>query len=292
MTQPDAHELLDIARSTLLEQLLPALPGELRYPALMIANAMAIAARESRLGLWPRTRSGHVWPPWSTRRPQPCPTCAANWHGPFAWAAMTPRKTIEPWSRHCARSPSPDWPSAIPRPCPERRQPSHSRQTSTQKDNHELHPPGRTARLAGQDPRLHRRTGHPARERPPPGQPRPQRRPAPGPGGPRPRGRLADAPRQPRNGWPGAEPRGQGDRLRRGRLLAAGPGGAEHPCPGRRQHPPDGRGRHRGAERPLVAPAGPGPCPFLLRHDRACARLRLETPRCCAPPPSAMATTT
>ncbi|KSH97449.1 DUF6285 domain-containing protein [Pseudomonas aeruginosa] len=50
MTQPDAHELLDIARWTLLEQLLPALPGELRYPALMIANAMAIAARESRLG--------------------------------------------------------------------------------------------------------------------------------------------------------------------------------------------------------------------------------------------------
>ncbi|MGB5956365.1 4-hydroxypentanoyl-CoA kinase subunit LvaB [Pseudomonas sp.] len=50
MTQPNAHELLDIARATLLEQLLPALPGELRYPALMIANAMAIAARESRLG--------------------------------------------------------------------------------------------------------------------------------------------------------------------------------------------------------------------------------------------------
>lgn len=50
MTQPNVHELLDIARSTLLEQLLPALPGELRYPALMIANAMAIAARESRLG--------------------------------------------------------------------------------------------------------------------------------------------------------------------------------------------------------------------------------------------------
>ncbi|MEB6591035.1 DUF6285 domain-containing protein [Pseudomonas asiatica] len=50
MTQPNAHELLDIARATLLEQLLPALPGELRYPALMIANSMAIAARESRLG--------------------------------------------------------------------------------------------------------------------------------------------------------------------------------------------------------------------------------------------------
>lgn len=50
MTQPHAHDLLDIARQTLLEQVLPALPGELRYPALMIANAMAIAARENRLG--------------------------------------------------------------------------------------------------------------------------------------------------------------------------------------------------------------------------------------------------
>ncbi len=49
MTQPNAHELLDIARQTLLEQVLPALSSELRYPALMIANAMAIAARESRL---------------------------------------------------------------------------------------------------------------------------------------------------------------------------------------------------------------------------------------------------
>ncbi|MGE8065040.1 DUF6285 domain-containing protein [Pseudomonas sp. NPDC089569] len=49
MTQPHAHELLEIARLTLLEQVLPALAGELRYPTLMIANAMAIAARESRL---------------------------------------------------------------------------------------------------------------------------------------------------------------------------------------------------------------------------------------------------
>ncbi|MFJ4192462.1 DUF6285 domain-containing protein [Pseudomonas sp. NPDC089534] len=49
MTQPNAHELLEIARRTLLEQLLPTLSGELRYPALMIANAMAIAARENRL---------------------------------------------------------------------------------------------------------------------------------------------------------------------------------------------------------------------------------------------------
>ncbi|WP_338805521.1 DUF6285 domain-containing protein [Pseudomonas chlororaphis] len=49
MTQPNAQQLLDIARLTLQEQILPSLPGELRYPALMIANAMAIAARESHL---------------------------------------------------------------------------------------------------------------------------------------------------------------------------------------------------------------------------------------------------
>ncbi|MDU9390203.1 DUF6285 domain-containing protein [Pseudomonas japonica] len=49
MTQPNACELLEIARQTLLEQVLPALSADLRYPTLMIANAMAIAARESRL---------------------------------------------------------------------------------------------------------------------------------------------------------------------------------------------------------------------------------------------------
>lgn len=49
MSQPNAAQLLDIARQTLLEQILPALSGDLRYPALMIANAIAIAARENRL---------------------------------------------------------------------------------------------------------------------------------------------------------------------------------------------------------------------------------------------------
>lgn len=44
--QPDATELLAIARATLLDKLLPRLPEDLRYDALMIANAMAIAARE------------------------------------------------------------------------------------------------------------------------------------------------------------------------------------------------------------------------------------------------------
>jgi hypothetical protein len=44
--RPDATELLAIARSTLLDKLLPRLPEDLRYDGLMIANAMAIGARE------------------------------------------------------------------------------------------------------------------------------------------------------------------------------------------------------------------------------------------------------
>jgi len=50
MTRPDARELLVIARQTLLHDLLPALPDELRYQTLMVANAMAIAARECEAG--------------------------------------------------------------------------------------------------------------------------------------------------------------------------------------------------------------------------------------------------
>ncbi|WP_349559921.1 DUF6285 domain-containing protein [Marinobacter sp. NFXS9] len=44
--QPDAAELLSTAREILLGQLLPALPETLHYQTRMIANAMAIAARE------------------------------------------------------------------------------------------------------------------------------------------------------------------------------------------------------------------------------------------------------
>lgn len=47
---PDAADLLAIARATLLSELIPALPGDQRYAGLMVANAMAIAAREYRLG--------------------------------------------------------------------------------------------------------------------------------------------------------------------------------------------------------------------------------------------------
>lgn len=48
--RPDATELLEIARRTLLDDVLPRLPDDLRYSALMIANAMAIAAREHAAG--------------------------------------------------------------------------------------------------------------------------------------------------------------------------------------------------------------------------------------------------
>jgi hypothetical protein len=44
---PDATDLLHTARAALLEKLLPALPADLHYDARMIANALAIAARES-----------------------------------------------------------------------------------------------------------------------------------------------------------------------------------------------------------------------------------------------------
>ncbi len=45
---PSGPELLEAARKTLLDELLPALPAEKRYPALMVANAIAIAARTAR----------------------------------------------------------------------------------------------------------------------------------------------------------------------------------------------------------------------------------------------------
>jgi len=47
---PDGAALLEEARRTLLETLLPLLPPERRYDGLMVANAMAIAAREAGQG--------------------------------------------------------------------------------------------------------------------------------------------------------------------------------------------------------------------------------------------------
>lgn len=52
---PDGPGLLDIARETLLSDVVPRLPAEHRLPALMAANAMAIAARDARAGTaWER----------------------------------------------------------------------------------------------------------------------------------------------------------------------------------------------------------------------------------------------
>ena len=50
---PPATDLLAIARETLLAELRPLLPEHARYTAAMVANAMAIAARESEAGEQP-----------------------------------------------------------------------------------------------------------------------------------------------------------------------------------------------------------------------------------------------
>lgn len=47
---PGASELLRIARETLLSELRPLVPAHARYALAMIANAMAIAAREAEVG--------------------------------------------------------------------------------------------------------------------------------------------------------------------------------------------------------------------------------------------------
>lgn len=47
---PEAPALLRIARETLLAQLRPLVPEHARYALAMVANAMAIAAREAEAG--------------------------------------------------------------------------------------------------------------------------------------------------------------------------------------------------------------------------------------------------
>ena len=48
--RPSAAELLRIAREVLADELLPLLPEERRLDVLIIANVMAIAAREAEFG--------------------------------------------------------------------------------------------------------------------------------------------------------------------------------------------------------------------------------------------------
>ena len=54
--RPTGEELLIIARKVLREDLMPLLPEERRYDALMVANAMAIAARQISFGDAPERR--------------------------------------------------------------------------------------------------------------------------------------------------------------------------------------------------------------------------------------------
>ncbi len=46
VNKPQSAELLSVARAVLREQLIGELPVSKKYPAVMVANAMAIAARE------------------------------------------------------------------------------------------------------------------------------------------------------------------------------------------------------------------------------------------------------
>lgn len=48
--RPNSAELLDIARTRLMDELLPALPAKNKYSALLVAAAMAIAMRELKNG--------------------------------------------------------------------------------------------------------------------------------------------------------------------------------------------------------------------------------------------------
>ena len=50
--EPLAPDLLATAREVLLNELLPALPPDKAFAARMVANAMAIAAREGTQGDW------------------------------------------------------------------------------------------------------------------------------------------------------------------------------------------------------------------------------------------------
>ena len=51
---PDGAALLAIAREVLRKELLPLLPGDKAYAALMVANAMGIAERQLRNGEGPQ----------------------------------------------------------------------------------------------------------------------------------------------------------------------------------------------------------------------------------------------
>ena len=55
--RPSGAALLEIARSSLLEEVAPALKGRPRFVALMVANAIGLVEREIREA----ARSEHAW---------------------------------------------------------------------------------------------------------------------------------------------------------------------------------------------------------------------------------------
>ncbi len=63
--EPTAANLIETARAMLRDRLLPRLPADARYEALMVANAMAIAARQIAAGDRPlveaRARLGAIY---------------------------------------------------------------------------------------------------------------------------------------------------------------------------------------------------------------------------------------
>jgi hypothetical protein len=77
---PDAAALLATARETLVDDLLPRLPAEHRYAALMVANAMGIAAREFVHGPQARVREIERLRPLAAQHVPPSPPQAGDVH--------------------------------------------------------------------------------------------------------------------------------------------------------------------------------------------------------------------
>ena len=131
--KPDAAALLEEARRTLLEILLPLLPPERRYDGLMVANAMAIAAREAGQGdaalreavqqlaaLFPARRRYEREPP----RPTVGTRSPARQRDPRRPVRRSRARVATPSATTCAARPSPASASATRRPCANCRAPA------------------------------------------------------------------------------------------------------------------------------------------------------------------------
>jgi hypothetical protein len=77
---PDAAALLTTARETLLAELVPDIAAERRYTALMVANAIGIAAREFARGREARIREIERLRPLAAQDVPPSPPAADDVH--------------------------------------------------------------------------------------------------------------------------------------------------------------------------------------------------------------------